>query len=532
MDDNKARQLDEQATLRRARIVGVQYFDTSQAEIDLYKDFLSVEEIRSLRIMPLYVDAHLIRFGITNATAQNTMSQMRNKFQDQQVDFYLISDMGYRELMRRYDPPKEIVYHDIEINHGTTETVGDISATLGTVHADDMLAYLVKQAFQLEASDIHLETDENDVRIRFRVDGVLHPVAVIDREKYHQLISSLAVAANVSTNSDDAQTGHINKKYQLADGSSVEVNLRVETVPTIHGMDAVLRLFNLKSEMMNIDKLGLQPDEKEIIDDIIKHPNGLVLIVGPTGSGKTTTLYSILNELNSTERKIITLEDPVEYNIKGVTQIPVDSRHDTSGFATKFRAVLRLDPDVVMVGEIRDNDTAKTALQSALTGHLVVSTYHAGSAAAALTRMLGAIEENPLFTSAIRLVQAQRLIRRLDDNSKEAYSPDDATLQWIKQSVDSLPEHVPKPNLDNLQLYKPVPTEDNPFGYTGQFAVRELLVMTNEVETELKKPIRLVTSRSIEAVAVSGGMTTLLQEGVLRVIAGETSVEEVMRILS
>ncbi|MDQ5958236.1 MAG: hypothetical protein QG562_54 [Patescibacteria group bacterium] len=359
MDDNKARQLDEQATLRRARIVGVQYFDTSQAEINLYKELLSIEEIRSLKIMPLYVDAHLIRFGITNATAQNTMSQMRNRFQDQQVDFYLISDMGYRELMRRYDPPKEIVYHDIEINHGTTETVGDISATLGTVHADDMLAYLVKQAFQLEASDIHLETDENDVRIRFRVDGVLHPVAVIDREKYHQLISSLAVAANVSTNSDDAQTGHINKKYQLADGSSVEVNLRVETVPTIHGMDAVLRLFNLKSEMMNIDKLGLQPDEKEIIDDIIKHPNGLVLIVGPTGSGKTTTLYSILNELNSTERKIITLEDPVEYNIKGVTQIPVDSRHDTSGFATKFRAVLRLDPDVVMVGEIRDNDTAK-----------------------------------------------------------------------------------------------------------------------------------------------------------------------------
>ena len=243
-------------------------------------------------------------------------------------------------------------------------------------------------------------------------------------------------------------------------------------------------------------------------------------------------MYSILNELNSTERKIITLEDPVEYNIKGVTQIPVDSRHDTSGFATKFRAVLRLDPDVVMVGEIRDNDTAKTALQSALTGHLVVSTYHAGSAAAALTRMLGAIEENPLFTSAIRLVQAQRLIRRLDDNSKEAYSPDDATMQWIRQSVDSLPEHVQKPNLDNLQLYRPVPTEDNPFGYTGQFAVRELLIMTNDVETELKKPIRLVTSRSIEAVAVKGGMTTLLQEGVLRVIAGETSVEEVMRILS
>jgi type II secretory ATPase GspE/PulE/Tfp pilus assembly ATPase PilB-like protein len=297
-------------------------------------------------------------------------------------------------------------------------------------------------------------------------------------------------------------------------------------------MDAVLRLFTLDTDLMRLDKLGLQPDELHVINELISHPNGLVLVVGPTGSGKTTTMYSILNELNNPERKIITLEDPVEYNIKGVTQIPVDSRQDKQGFAEKFRAVLRLDPDVVMVGEIRDNDTAKTALQSALTGHLVISTYHAGSAAAALTRLLDAIEENPLFTSAIRVVLAQRLIRKLDDETKQLYTPDEKTMQWMQQVIDTLPSRIERPNLDGIQLYKAVPSPLNPFGYTGQFAVRELLLMTPNVENELKKPMRDITERSIQTVAVQDGMTTMLQEGVLRVLAGETTIEEVTRVLS
>lgn len=531
-DDNQARRLDEQAAQRRAQIVGVAYFDTSQVELPLYKDILSVEFISKHRIIPLYADEHLLRFGITNTTSQNIMEQLRHDFQDQRIEFYLISETGYRDLIRRYDPPKQIVYNDINIKDSDPSQITAISNTLSAVRADDMLAYVVKQAYQLHASDIHLETDKDDVRIRFRVDGVLHPIAVLGNDKYRQLISSLAVAANISTSSPDAQTGHINRTYTLADGASVEVNVRVETVPTVHGMDAVLRLFTLDTELMRLDKLGLQPDELYVINEIISHPNGLVLVVGPTGSGKTTTMYSILNELNNPERKIITLEDPVEYNIKGVTQIPVDSRQDKQGFAEKFRAVLRLDPDVVMVGEIRDNDTAKTALQSALTGHLVLSTYHAGSAAAALTRLLDAIEENPLFTSAIRVVLAQRLIRKLDDETKQPYTPDEKTIQWIQQVINTLPSRIERPNLEGIQLYKAVPSPLNPFGYTGQFAVRELLLMTPNVEEELKKPMRDITERTIQQVAVQDGMTTMLQEGVLRALAGETTIEEVSRVLS
>jgi type II secretory ATPase GspE/PulE/Tfp pilus assembly ATPase PilB-like protein len=531
-ENNQARDIDEQAAERRARIVGVSYFNTSNADLQLYKNLLPTEFIKSQKIVPLYADEHLIRFGVTNTTSQQTMQQLRQQYQDQRIEFYMISDMGYRDLVKLYDPPKQVVYSDIQINSANkVDQVSAISATLASVRADDMLAYIVKQAYMLSASDIHLETDTEEVRIRFRVDGVLHPIAMLTHETYRQLVSSLAVAANVSTNSPDAQTGHINKNYIMADGASVEVNLRVETVPTVHGMDAVLRLFSLNTELMKLENLGLQQDELQIVQEIISHPNGLMLIVGPTGSGKTTTLYSVLNALNNSERKLITLEDPVEYNIKGVTQIPVDSRQDKNGFAEKFRAVLRMDPDVVMVGEIRDNDTAITALQSALTGHLVLSTYHASSASAALTRMLDAIQENPLFTSAIRVILAQRLLRKLDDDTKQAYTPDPSTIKWLQNVIDTMPSHIQRPNLEGLKLYRAIPSTDNPFGYSGQFAVRELLLMSPNVEDELKKPIREITERSIQSVAVNDGMTTMLHEAVLRVIAGETTLDEVSRVI-
>lgn len=527
------RQLEEQSTERRARILNIAYKNTSQMDITLYPDVLSIQELYNLKVIPLVVDSHNIVFGITNTTSQTTMSDLAHRFGDQRVTFSLISDTGYRDFMRRYDPPKQVIYQEISLTSNDNDSqLSSVSITLNTVRADDMLAYIVKQAYNLKASDIHLEAEEQEIRIRFRVDGVLHPIAFLNHDKYRQLISSLAIAANISTGSDDAQTGHINKVYEMADGSQVTVNLRVETVPTFYGIDVVLRLFNLNTELMSLSNLGLRPEEREIIDDIISHPNGLVLIVGPTGSGKTTTLYSMINELNHPERKIITLEDPVEYNIKGISQIPIDSRKHENGFAEKFRAVLRLDPDVIMVGEIRDHDTAKTALQSALTGHLVLSTYHAGSATAALTRMLDSIGDNPLFVSAVRLVQAQRLIRRLDQNLKQPYNPDEQTFKWVQNVINSMPSHIAKPDLTNLQLFKPGTSAENPFGYAGQFAVRELLLMTPGLQQELKKPYHEITAASLEKVAIQDGMITMLQDGVLQAISGETSLEEVLRVLA
>lgn len=528
------RQNEEQTTQRRASVLGLPFVDTSQIEKQLYQDILPVDELYKLKVVPIVADEHNIHFGITTNTSQQTINALKKRFTDQRLHFSIISESGYLDYMKLYDPPKKVEYQDISITSSgaAAQTIVDqVSATLDKVRPDDMLAYLVQQAYQLKASDIHLENQRENVRIRFRVDGVLHPVAYLAPEKYRHLSSSLASAANVSLNVKEAQTGHISRGYKLATGEDVTLNLRVETVPTVYGMDAVMRLFNLKLELFKLENLGLSADETSVVNDVIRHPTGMVLVVGPTGSGKTTTLYSIINTLNTPERKIITLEDPVEYNMAGIVQIPVEGQLDNQGFAEKLRAVLRLDPDVVMVGEIRDQDTARTALQGALTGHLVLSTFHAANAAAALTRMLDMVGVNPLFASAMHLIMAQRLVRKIDDSTKQPYQPDEALKRQLQQVIESLPPHIQKPDVNQITLYKAVPSATNPFGYSGQTALREQLVMTPGVQQLLKLPPNQITTEMLQEKAVSEGMRTMIQDGVLKAIAGITTLEEVYRVV-
>ncbi|HSX06909.1 MAG TPA: ATPase, T2SS/T4P/T4SS family [Candidatus Saccharimonadia bacterium] len=530
-----ARRDEEVATERRAQILRVKYLNTAHmAEKPLFKDILTTEEMYRLRVIPINADRSNILFGVTTTTSQQTMDELMRSFTDQRIAFTLISDAGYREYMTLYDPPKQVVYQDIAVNNaGSEELVKQVSETLKQVRAADMLAYLVSQAHRLNASDIHAETQTTDARVRFRIDGVLHPIAMLDLATYRMLMSAIASAGNVSTSADQAQQGHISQKTTMADGTEVDVNVRLETVPTINGMDVVMRLFNMDAAKYNLDRLDLSAEQRGVLDDIIAKPSGLVMVVGPTGSGKTTTLYSILNSLNSDERKIITIEDPVEYQFQGITQIPVrSSEHgEDAKFADKLRATLRLDPDIVMVGEIRDNDTAKTALQASLTGHLVLSTYHAGSAAEALTRLMDIIGQNPLFVSAIRLVMAQRLIRRLDDATKQPYTPTEAEVAKIAAVIATLPQGVERPDVHNLRLFKPGSSAENPYGYQGQIAIREQFRMTGEIRTLLEQQTTILSSQSIEAAAIVSGMRTMLQDGILRVCAGETTLEEVYRVV-
>ncbi|HEX7633320.1 MAG TPA: ATPase, T2SS/T4P/T4SS family [Candidatus Saccharimonadales bacterium] len=530
-----ARLDEERATQRRARVLGMDYVDTSQIpQKTLYKDVFTIPELHQKRIIPIRADKSNILFGITTTTSQQTLAEIKRNFIDQRVAFAIISDAGFREYMRLYDPPKQVVYQDIALNTaGTEELVQSISTMLQQVRADDMLAYLVAQAHRLGASDIHIETQVDDVRIRLRIDGVLHPIARLQQDKYRVLISAIASAGNVSTSADEAQQGHISQKVKMADGHEVDVNVRLETVPTINGMDVVMRLFNMDAAMYTLDRLGLSDKERHVVDDIIAKPSGLVMVVGPTGSGKTTTLYSMLNSLNNEERKIITIEDPVEYQFPGITQISVRSTEagNDGSFAEKLRAVLRLDPDIVMVGEIRDLDTAKTALQAALTGHLVLATFHASSAAAALTRIADITGQNPLFVSAIRLVMAQRLIRRLDDTLKQAYAPSESEWQKINQVIASLPEGVERPNLEGLQLYKPGKSDANPYGFQGQLAIREQFTMSDKLREILESPQKIASTQTLEAAAVGSGMMTMLQDGMLKVIAGQTTLDELYRVV-
>lgn len=528
-----ARRDDELATQRRARMLGLGYLDTSTIpNKEIYRDVLTVPELYQLRVIPVQKSKGYLGFGITTTTSQQTIKGLMQRFSDVRVEFTLISDSGFREYMKLYDPPKQVVYQDISFGkEATGNLLAEVTVTLAQVRPDDILAYLVKQAYLLKASDIHLENQKQNVRIRFRVDGVLHPVATLAREKYHQLMSSIAIAANVSTDAPDAQTGHINRTFRLATGEQVTVNLRVETIPSAFGQDVVMRLFTLKLELLNLDKLGLNERERAVVDDVIRHPTGMVLVVGPTGSGKTTTMYSLINTLNNPERKIITLEDPVEYFMEGVVQVPVAGDKSQTSFAEKLRALLRLDPDVVMIGEIRDQDTARTALQAALTGHLVLSTFHAGSAAAALTRMLDFIGINPLFASAIHLIMAQRLVRRLDDATKQAYLPDDGLKAQLKAVIDTLPQGLERPDINNLTLYKPGTSPNNPFGFNGQVAIREQLRMTPGIQQLLRLPPNQITTEMLQQKAQADGMVTMLQDGLLKALQGLTTIEEVYRVV-
>jgi type II secretory ATPase GspE/PulE/Tfp pilus assembly ATPase PilB-like protein len=529
-----ARLDEEQSTLRRARVLGLNYVDTSHiTDKVLYRDLLSVPELSEFKIIPISCDKSNILFGVTTTTSQQVMADLSQRFADYRVNFAIISDTGYRDYMHLYNPPQKVIYHDITIQDGNQAQIDQVSQILQQVRADDMLAYLVAQAHRLNASDIHIETQVLDIRIRLRIDGVLHPIANLMPDKYRVLVGAIASAGNVSTAANEAQQGHIAQKVTMADGNQVDVNVRLETVPTINGMDVVMRLFNMDRDRYTLDKLGLSDNERQVVDGIIAKPTGLVMVVGPTGSGKTTTLYSMLNTLNSDERKIITIEDPVEFQFPGITQISVHSSEggNDDSFADKLRAVLRLDPDIVMVGEIRDMDTARTALQAALTGHLVLATFHAGSAAASLARLADIIGQNPLFISAIRLVMAQRLLRRLEDSSKQAYTPSESELLQITQVLDTLPEKYSRPNLEGLQIYKAVASDNNPYGYKGQIAIREQMVMSDNVRKMLEDANLRVTAPELEILAVKDGMLTMLQDGMLKVVAGQTTLEELFRVV-
>lgn len=531
----KYRDSEETNTQQRAVLLGLPYLDTRgvATTTPLVPNVLTVEEMYRGKLVPLRVgsDDESYVLAVTSNTPQSVMNALRKSYNDNghAVDFQLISSLGFREFMDRYDPPKEIIYDDVKIaREGDSETIAEVSQTLESISTEKILDYMIDQADKLGASDIHIENQRDGVRIRLRVDGALHPIAQISHDKYRVLIGSFASRANVSTAATEPQTGHMQRESTITPGKLL--NMRVETIPTAYGMDAVIRLFNFDQTMLQLDKLGLSEPVLEKLQEIIKHPHGLVLVVGPTGSGKSTTLFSILNALNDPGKKLLTLEDPIEITVPGVTQVPINTGEGMN-FADHLRAVLRLDPDVVMVGEIRDEDTAKTAIQASITGHLVLSTFHASSSAAAFSRMVDMIGQNPIFANAIQMVLSQRLVRRLDDTIKIAYDPDDSTRQWLRESLHDLPEGVDVPDIDTVQLYKPGTSNDSPFGYKGRVMIMEQLMVTEGIQDMLRHDIKDINVAQIERTAVKDGMLTMLHDGVLKVLRGETTIEELNRVI-
>lgn len=577
----KRRDNEEQATEQRSKILGLPYLDAREFEdtIPLVKDLLSIEQMHKDFILPLAkgTGEEHYQFLVTSQTPKSVIDKMRQDYLDQgeRADFFLISGSAYKVLMLRYDPPKEVHYDDIKIaGEGDSKTIASVSQTLAGVSTEQVFDFLIDQADKLGASDIHIENLRNEIRIRMRVDGLLHPVATIDKDKYRIFMGELSSRANVSTASNEPQSGHMQKDI-TRDGATHLLNIRVETIPTMYGQDAVLRLFNFDESLLNLDLLGLSKEERAEINEVISHPRGLVLMVGPTGSGKSTTLYSMLNALNTTDRKIITLEDPIEYGITGISQIPIHT-NDGGSFADGLRSVLRLDPDVVMVGEIRDADTAKTAIQASITGHLVLSSFHANSTSAAFSRMIDLIGVNPIFSSSIRLVVAQRLVRKLSSN-KKARKATEAEARYIKKvlagvnpkwlkgikgiDIDDEPKDKKKTpiytddamkatkldkaveafddwddveydlDLDDIILYDPVPSKEDPFGYSGRTVIMEQLVVSEDIQAFIRGDVADINTDAIEKVARKHGMLTLEQKGVLAALRGETTLSEISRVI-
>lgn len=530
----KFRQQEEQNTAQRAKLLSLPYVDSRQLlSAPLFEGILTVPEMYKYKMVPVNDGGEnsALVFGITIGTPQQILRTLRDRFMNRNVQFVMISNPGFKEYMQRYDPPKVVHYEDVKIaTEGDSNTLQQVSQTLESVKSDDILDYIIDQAQKLHASDIHLENAEQYVRIRFRVDGALHLIAQISHEKYYMLQSSIASKANISTSSNDAQTGHMIQQVVAADGQVENLNMRIETVPTVYGQDAVIRLFDVDEAMLDLDRLQLSAEQRQQIDNIIAHPHGMMLVVGPTGSGKSTTLYSIIKELNTPQRKLLTLEDPVEFAIDGISQIPVATRQGDS-FAEKLRAVLRLDPDVIMVGEIRDVDTARTAIQASITGHLVLSTFHATDAASAFSRMIDMIGPNPIFGSAIKMIIGQRLVRRLDDATKQPYTPDENTINYIRDVLKDLPANVQQPDLTNVTLYRPGTSEQNPFGYQGRVVIMEQLIVNEGIQALIRTDAQHLDAGLILQTAKQQGMVTMVQDGILKALRGETTIEEVNRVI-
>jgi general secretion pathway protein E len=373
---------------------------------------------------------------------------------------------------------------------------------------------IMQRAVEARASDIHIEPFEDLLKVRYRVDGMLREVEAPPAHLYDAMNSRIKIMAKM----DIAERRLPQDGRFMVDIEGSEIDVRVSTIPTMHGESVVMRLLYKGNTVQDYHVLGFSDETLTAFRDSLRRPYGIILVTGPTGSGKTTTLYAALSELNDPERKILTVEDPVEYQLLGINQIQVKPQIGLT-FAQTLRSIVRQDPDIIMIGEMRDLETAEIAVQSALTGHLVLSTLHTNDAVSSVTRLLDMGIEGYLVTSVVNGVLAQRLVRTLCTHCRQAYEP--------------LPEFLKKTKLDQLAsgpvtLYKPEGCEHcSGTGYRGRVAIMEMLVMTDKIRNLV---LRHADAHDIEEAAVSGGMTTMYEDGLQKVLAGVTSLEEVLRV--
>ncbi|HWA32370.1 MAG TPA: GspE/PulE family protein [Candidatus Paceibacterota bacterium] len=382
----------------------------------------------------------------------------------------------------------------------------------------NLIDQLVLHASNIHASDIHIDPQEKNVRVRFRIDGVLEDALPLPKEIHPEIISRIKVLSSLRTDEHSAaQDGRF--RSLISDLGSIDV--RVSIAPTYHGENAVLRLLSDNAENFTLETLGFSESDQRKIREAMTRPNGMILVTGPTGSGKTTTLYTVLKMLNSPDVSIITIEDPIEYAVDGIEQIQVNSRTGLT-FANGLRSILRQDPDIIMVGEIRDTETAGIAVNTALTGHLLLSTLHTNDVSTTLPRLLDMKIEPFLVASTVSIAIGQRLVRKICKHCKE-----EKILS--EEEYARLAEAVPAEILgQNRKFFFGRGCEKcSGTGYKGRMVIAEVLVADDDIRAAI---IAKGSAADLKHIAVKNGMTTMLVDGVRKALAGQTSIEEVLRV--
>ncbi|MBI5733711.1 MAG: type II/IV secretion system protein [Candidatus Kerfeldbacteria bacterium] len=501
-------------------------------------ELIPEKSARQLSLVPFLLNENEVRLGTTNPSTPGQVDYIKQLQATHPAHYvvYVISVHSLTAVLKLYEKLPKIR----EVTSGVSVSEADIKRyqTLATdfkavnellnkASLTDMVTVIIAGGLTMAASDIHVEAEEKDIIVRYRIDGTLYTIAQMNLEIWPKLISRLKLLAKIKINiSSTPQDGRFTI-YLPED----KIDVRVSTIPTSFGESVVMRLLRSSATGLKFDDLGIRGQAYVDLKREITRPNGMIITTGPTGSGKTTTLYAILNQLNNSATKIITLEDPVEYKLKGVNQSQIDAGKGYD-FARGLKAILRQDPDVVMVGEIRDFATADTAINAALTGHLVISTIHTNSAAGAIPRFLAMGVKPFLLTPALNCIMAQRLVRRICENCKIEANLDNATLTKVKKVLDEIAKnYLPKNfNINNLKFYKGQGcTKCNNLGFKGRVGVYEILTLNEEIEKLLLAG--QISEYDIQNIATKHGMILMVQDGLLKALDGITSVEEVFSVV-
>ncbi|MBI4239565.1 type II/IV secretion system protein [Candidatus Uhrbacteria bacterium] len=476
------------------------------------------------------------RVAVTDPAAEGLMDYLNALAEktSSKITIFVMSETSFASVEKLYKQlPKirpevegvQITQDDLDKYGEEFSDIRKLNELLAGVTLTEIITVLIAVALKTRSSDVHIEAEEKDVKVRLRVDGILHDIASLPASSWPRIISRIKLVSGLKINvADRPQDGRFTIFLK-----EDKVDVRVSTLPTSYGESVVMRLLRSSAAGLQFEQLGLSAYNEKLLKAEIEKPNGMIITTGPTGSGKTTTLYAILNYLNSPDIKIITLEDPVEYKLAGINQSQIDASRNYT-FAAGLRSILRQDPDIVMVGEIRDLETAEIAINAALTGHVVISTIHTNSAAGAIPRFLAMGVKGFLLAPAMNAIMGQRLVRRLCVECKQEVQPEQDAITRVKKILTEMsPASGIQPDVSSMHFFGPKGCDVcHGLGYKGRVGIYEIMAMCPEIEAQILSS--QVSEYTIQDIAVKNGMITMVQDGLLRVLEGVTSLDEVFSV--